>query len=172
MINELLHKELEELEVEESFKVTDLEGANWCFRKLRALNSKIEENNKTADNEVERIEKWRNIENEKHNDSKRYFEFLITDYYRRLRKEDPKAKLTTPHGKITTRKTKQWNYINEDEILKYLKENNPNLIKTKEEVDKAELKKLYKGGVDQDTGEMVPGIEVIPQETILIKAVD
>jgi phage host-nuclease inhibitor protein Gam len=76
-----------------------------------------------------------------------------------LRENDPKAKVSTPYGKISVRKQPaKWNYEDE-KVLEWLKLNGKlALVRIKEEVNKAELKKVFKNGVDLETGEVIPGI--------------
>ena len=44
------------------------------------------------------------------------------------------------------------------------------VIRVKEELDKTSFKKLCKDGVNQETGEVVPGVRVETVENISIKA--
>lgn len=167
MLNNLLQEELQE--VRESFKVEDLQGANWCFRKLTALQAKKNENNQLADAEIQRIQAWRDKENKSIDDNIAYFEGLVTEYYRELKQADPKAKLTTPYGKVSSRKTQKWIY-NDEKLMEFLKTNGfTDLIKIKEEVNKADLKKVFKNGVNQTTGEVLDGVEIFEEESISVK---
>ncbi|MEY8763404.1 MULTISPECIES: host-nuclease inhibitor Gam family protein [Clostridium] len=174
MENGLINAELREIEGQEQqgFIVNDLDQANWCFRKIRALNAKIAETKAFADKERERINIWEKAETKNAQDSIAYFESLLSDYYIRLKHVDPKAKVSTPYGKISSRKSAKWNYNNEDELLSYLKENDSSLVKVKESVDKTELKKKYKDGIDAETGEVLPGVSVSKEETIQIKPIE
>ncbi len=167
MLNNLLQEELQERR--ENFTVDSLESANWCFRKLRALKEKQKENNSLSDAEIQRIEAWRTKENASVEQSIEYFESLLKDYYKRLKAENPKTKLSTPYGKVSSKKTNKWNYQNEEKTLKYLTSNGfQDLIKVKPELNKKELKTLFKNGVNTETGECIPGIEVTPEESINI----
>jgi len=174
MINALIQEEIQEIErqegFQEGFKVDNIDGANWCFRKIRALKEQMNETNRIAYEEVNRIETWRKKENENAESTITYFEGLLTEYYRLLKSENPKAKVSTPYGKISSRKSKKWNWQNVDETLSYLKENGFNeFIRVKEEIDKVTLKKTFKNGVNTETGELIPGIEVVEKESITIK---
>lgn len=169
MLNTLLQEELKEIEELEGFKITNIDEANWAFRKIRALKEEVKETNLLADKEIERINSWREKETKASIDNIEYFEGLLTEYYMKLRNENPKAKLNTPYGKVTSRKSKKYNWINEEELLKYLKENNTELIRVKEEINKIEFKKVYKNGVNEETGEVLPGIEIKEEETISVK---
>ncbi|NOH14839.1 host-nuclease inhibitor Gam family protein [Clostridium cochlearium] len=170
MLNTLLQEELKEIEEIEGFKITNIDEANWAFRKIRALKEEVKETNLLADKEIERINSWREKETKASIDNIEYFEGLLTEYYTRLKAKDPKAKLNTPYGKVTSRKSKKWNYQNEEEILKYLKENEySDLIRVKEDINKAELKKVFKDGVNKETGEVLPGVEIKEEESISVK---
>lgn len=169
MLNTLLQEELKGIEELEGFKITNIDEANWAFRKIRALKEEVKETNLLADKEIERINSWREKETKVSIDNIEYFQGILTEYYMKLRNENPKAKLNTPYGKVTSRKSKKYNWINEEELLKYLKENNTKLIRVREEINKIEFKKVYKNGVNEETGEVLPGIEIKEEESILIK---
>jgi hypothetical protein len=175
MLNSLVESEINEMnEVMEeqvtNFTVIDVDSANWCFRKITALNAAVEENKRLADKERLRIDTWEKKENEFAEHSIDYFKSLLSAYFMKLREADPKAKLSTPYGKISSRKSTKWNYQDEEVLKNYLKENNPDLIKTEEKVIKTGLKKKYKDGVDKETGELLPGVEITIEESITIKA--
>lgn len=158
------------------FIVKDLDAANWCFRKLKAIEDKKREIKYLADKERTRISEWEKEELKAFKSSTGYFEMLLEDYYREIRQVDPKAKLSTPYGKVTSRKQQpKWNY-NEEETLGWLRQNDTELIRVKEEVDKAELKKKYQvmgTNVVTEDGEIVEGITIENREdTISIKVVE
>jgi hypothetical protein len=171
MENSLINAELQEIEGQkyQGFVVDDIDKANWCFRKIRALKAKVNDTKALAAQERERIDNWEKSESKSSEESIGYFESLLSEYFTKLRQVDPKAKVSTPYGKISSRKSTKWNYTNEEELLKYLKENSSDLIKIKEEINKAELKKKYKDGIDKETGEILPGVEIYKEENIQIK---
>lgn len=160
-------------ETKERFKVKDLDAANWCFRKLKAIEDKKREIKYLADKERTRITEWEKEELKAFKSSTDYFEMLLEDYYRELRGVDSKAKLSTPYGKVTSRKQQpKWNY-EEDKTLEWLKENDISLIRIKEEVNKAELKKKFNINGTQvvtEDGEIVEGITIEEREdSVVIK---
>jgi hypothetical protein len=172
-MNTLLQNEVEEVIEHNGFKVTNIEGATWVFRKLRAYQVKKAEIDDLRAKEVERINLWHKKETEQIDGNIAYFEGLVAEYYKELKANDPKAKISTPYGKVSSRKTSKWNYSNEEETMKYLTSNGfNNLLRVKKELDKAELKKLFKDGVNQETGEIIPGIEITEEETIQVKVVE
>ncbi len=166
MSNILLENDL--YEVKEQFEVSDLQGATWCFRKLRAIEEKVEEVTSVAALEIDRITEWLKGEVESLESDKAYFEGLLNEYYVKERAKDKKFKLSTPYGKVTARKTKKWTY--DDEVVKaYVKAEELPFIRIKEELDKVAIKKAFKDGVNIQTGEYIPGITIEEVESISIK---
>ncbi|SHJ53456.1 Bacteriophage Mu Gam like protein [Clostridium cavendishii DSM 21758] len=153
----------------EGFKIEDLEGATWAFRKLRAIENKQVEIKAIADEEISRINEWKDAELKQYEADRQYFNFLLEEYYRNEKTKDKKFKLSTPYGNVSARKSKTWNYTNEEALTKYLNDNIPELIRVKEEINKTELKKVFKDGINQETGEVLPFVNIEDTETITIK---
>ncbi|NFF69081.1 hypothetical protein FDF69_20490 [Clostridium sporogenes] len=160
--------------MEENFKIEDLKGASWALRKIKECKESILEKEELAKAEKERIDNW--LDNETKSDlvSLEYFNGLLVEYYKELKQKDPKAKISTPYGKVTSRKNKKWNYGNEETLLKYLNSNGyKNLIRTKQEINKTGLKEsfLIKDGIvlDKNTGEVIPEISIVEEENINVK---
>ena len=168
MSNVLLQNDLEE--VREAFAINDLQGATWAFRKLRAIEDKKNEFTSIATEEKNRIDEWLSKESKSLDDDKAYFEGLLSAYYIEERAKDKKFKLSTPYGKVTSRKTEKYIYEDEQAIMDYCNMNEIDVIRVKEELDKAAFKKICKGGVNQETGEVVPGVRVETVESISVKA--
>lgn len=166
MENKLLQNDL--AEQREGFKIEDLNGANWAFRKLRAITAKEAEIKALAEEERNRINTWEETELKQYEADKQYFEYLLSEYYKKEKVVDKKFKLSTPYGKVTARKTKKWTY--DEEIVKnYIKSNDLPFIRVKEEIDKSGLKKVFKDGINTETGEVIPGITIEEVETISVK---
>lgn len=170
----------ENLEVREAFVVDDLEKANWAFKKISALSSRIKEKEDLAAIERERIATWLEKETISDKQSIDYFNSLLSGYYRELRRTDPKAKLTTPYGKVTSRKMQpKWEF-NEEEAILYFKNNDMNeLVTVKESIDKTKAKKVFnivqsenQVKVVDENGEVVNFATVIPQDDSITVKVD
>ena len=97
MENTLLQEVLQE-EVREGFKIDNLEGATWAFRKLRAIESKKAEIKAIADEERARIDLWEQQEIKQYEADREYFEGLLSAYYVEERTKDKKFKLSTPYA--------------------------------------------------------------------------
>ena len=169
-MNMLLQNDLLEMqEVKEEFKVTDLQSATWALRKLTAVNEKINEINSVAVEEISRINDWAEKEVKSLNDDKEYFEGLLSAYYIEERAKDKKFKLSTPYGKVTSKKTSKYIYEDKQAIMNYCNMNEIDAIRVKTELDKTALKKFCKDGVNQETGEIVPGVRVEVVESVSVK---
>ena len=173
-MNKILENVLEE--EREGFIVSDLSSANWVLKKLKAIEEKEEEIKavaaeelKAIAEEVNKIQSWLDNELKAYEGDKEYLEGLLIAYYKQQKELDPKFKLSTPYGKVNSRKVTKWEYCDEDGLIDYLKENNTDCIRIKEEIDKAYLKKVYKNGVNQETGEVLPFIRIKKEENINIK---
>ncbi len=170
-MNELqssLNQYLEEQEQteRETFVVDTDEKANWALRKIKQAQQKQEESNALAIAEIEKIEAWNADEKEKAQRDIDYFQGLLAYYAVKKREEDPKFKSQKlPNGRIKfVKKQPKLNYDNQT-VIDYLKKNErTDLIRTKEEPSKSEIKKAFVINedklVDPDTGEVVDGITV------------
>ena len=167
MENILLQNDL--TEVRENFKIEDLNSANWVFRQLRAIANKTNEIKALAEEERNRINSWEEVELKRYEADKQYFEYLLSEYYKKEKAVDKKFRLSTPYGKVTSKKTDKWVYEDEKSLLKYLKESEPNCIRVKEEINKTEVKKIFKDGVNAETGEILPFVRIEEGETISVK---
>ena len=152
-------------EEKEKFEVNSLSSADWALRKIKELEADIKQNNDFAEAEKIRLEQWLESENRKYQESIEYFNGLLSHYLQELRKDNPKAKISTPHGTVSTRKNpKQWTYS--DDVLAELEEKEMfEFIRIKKEVDKKELKKVLSatddGIVVNSDGEVIKGITVV-----------
>ena len=157
--------------VKESFKVTDLSSADWCFERIKHKQEKLNEIQSYVKEKVEQINKWYETEKTYYENDIAYFEGLLKEYYRENKEIDNKFRLSVPNGSVTARKSKKWQY-NDSEVLQFLKANEyNNLIKVTESINKVDLKKVFKDGINQETGEVLEGVEIIEEESITVKVV-
>lgn len=166
MGNKLLQNIL--TEEKEGFKIENLENATWAFRKLRAIANKEAEIKALAEAERNRVNSWEDAELKQYEADKQYFEYLLSEYYKKEKAKDKKFRLSTPSGKVTSKKTSTWIY-EEDKLIDYIKSNDLPFIKTKEEIDKAGLKKCFKDGINEETGEVIPGITIENGLSVTVK---
>lgn len=160
-------KESQEVENQEGFKITDLSSATWCLRKIKANNDKVAEIEAVAQEQIKSIKEW--LEAEKKHYDNSFLEFKLQEYYKEQKEKDSKFRLSTAYGTVTSRKTRKPYWNDEEAILNYLRENNQDLIKRKEEIDKIAFNKIYPEGINSETGEIIPGYETKIVESFSIK---
>jgi len=150
-MNELEKKELknfdevEEVEEEtERFQVTDLQSANWSFKKIKAFKKRVEEKERLADEEIERLKEWKRKETQVDNQSILFFEALLIEYYKRESEKDENFQLKTPYGKMSARNMPLKYIYNDEAVLNYLKVKKPELVEVKENYNRNKFKKIVK----------------------------
>lgn len=169
-MNPLYMTELETIEnteeAKQRYQVKDLASLNWAMRKLTAIEAKKREIRNMIEDEMERLKLFLEKETSGLTDSENFFKGLISEYAIRKRDEDPQFKTEkTPYGKVTFRKVPdKWLY-DEELLIAYLEQNEyTNLIRTKKEPVKTEIKKMFQpnndGRVFDENGQEVAGITV------------
>ncbi|HBC4234369.1 TPA: host-nuclease inhibitor Gam family protein [Staphylococcus aureus] len=170
-MNELQAQELENIEQDERFEVTDLDSANWVFKKLDAITTKENEINELADKEIERIKSWQEKEVEKLQGSKDYLQSLVIEYFRIEKEKDSKFKLNTPYGKVTSRKgSKVIQVSNEQEVINQLEKRGfDNYVKVTKKLSQSDIKKDFNvtenGTLIDANGEVLEGASIVEKPT-------
>lgn len=146
----------------ERFKITDMSGLSWAFKKLSELQKQKEEKQQLAKIEHERVDEWLSKETKTIDDSISYFQGLIQEYHM---KNPTKKTLSTPYGKSKARQTAATIEKKDDNaLLKYVYDNHlDNYLK--HSVRWNELKKSLSIVGDQvinEDGEIVPGVAIKP----------
>lgn len=162
----------------EGFTINDENKANWALRKIKQMKDTIEKNNALAQAEIDKIEDWRERENEKSQTSIDYFQSLLAQYALEQRERDPKFKsLNLPNGRIGFRKRQpKWIYDNDKVIETLEKANLSDFIRVTKAPSKADIKKAFEVAGDKvvnpDTGEVLEGITVEQQDDNFSVVVD
>lgn len=161
----------------DEYPVIDLATATESFAKISFVNRKIKEIEEVADKQIELINAWKLAEVKKFEGKKEYYENRVTTYYLTEKNKNEKFKLSTPYGKVTTRKTSKWVYADETSIKNQLRALGLNdLVRVKEEINKNELKKIYIAvdgkAINTATGEVLENLTIEEVETISIKTDD
>lgn len=171
--------DLESEESKERFKIRDLNQLNWALRKLSVLNSEYDAAEQMAEIEIERIKGWLVDQQKTIENKKAFFEGLIKVYAAEQRATNPDFKSAkTPYGRIGFRAQPQKWIYNQDtnELIKYLQDSGySELVKVKMDINRNDMKKVFivQNGrlVNQETGEIVPGVNIENQPEIFsIKA--
>ncbi len=166
----------EDKEETQGWIIDDDVNAGWALRQYSLLDAELERKKNLAKEEQERIKAWLDQEQEKIEKKQALLSQSLSGYLYQLRRDDPKAKIDTPFGTVTTRKTPaKWTYDDET-VIKFLHDAEMNeFIRVKEEVEKTPLKKALKvvdGKAYTEAGEEVEGITVTDQgEALSIKTI-
>lgn len=134
---------------------------------LAAMDQADEEINRAADYDIKQTESWRKSELEKNQSSRDYFKKLLFDYYREKSKQNKNYEIKTPYGYVKNYKGRITWQFNDEELIKSLKANDAEeFIKTRETVNKVELKKstqVINGKVITADGAILEGVQVEKQ---------
>ncbi|KRN01439.1 hypothetical protein FD13_GL001032 [Levilactobacillus senmaizukei DSM 21775 = NBRC 103853] len=128
-----------------SFEVNDLKSATWVMRKLRALDTKDAETNATANEQIASINDWRDKQLADNDNNRGFLQGYLGAYLDKLREEDPKARIETPYGSVSTRKTPagvQW--VDKDVLESLESQSLSDFIRVKKEPDKKAIKAQFK----------------------------
>lgn len=162
--------------MEDRFQIKDLSGANWALRKIKEIKDEVQKIDDLYQEELLRINSWKEREIEEYNTAIEYFENLLEQYMREEREKDPKFKISTPYGKVSTRKQQPKFIRKDDEFIKWLKENNKtDYIKVEEKANWGDFKKnitVKDGIVVTEDGEIVDGIVAEEREDKITIKVD
>lgn len=158
----------------DKWRIRDEEGANKYMRIVRSLEGQVAEVDKMRKAEVERIDAFYQGQRDEIDGKAEFFRRLLVDWYNRQREIDPKYQLKTPWGKVTSRRTKSPQWIDEPQTLAWLKASgHGDLVKVEESIRKADLKKAMNEAdghyIDPATGEIVPGVEVVEKVSVTVK---
>lgn len=184
MLNALQLVELEEIEglheqeqeeARQRFKIENTEQLAWALRKLAAIKAKENEVRRLADAERQRISDWEQKELTALERDRSFFEGLIAEYAAKQREADPKWKASTPYGRVSFRRQPaKWEWKDDASLVAFLEANgHDSLVRVKKEPDKNAVKKAFQTTadgkvVDPNTGEVVPGVVVVPQPEKLV----
>lgn len=125
------------------FVIDSKEKAIWAMRKIAQLTKEISANNDAANNEIMRIEEWREAANKTHRDSIKYFTDFLEVYHRKLYRESNGKQKTIklPHGELKLRAQEPEYVRNDEALLAYIKHAyDGDFIKVKEFIDWANFK--------------------------------
>lgn len=135
--------EMPETEAHERFRIESTDQANWALRKLKKIRDKQAENDRLASDEIGRIQRWLSDVNSQLEREAGFFESLLVEYHRALLSADPEAKtVKLPMGTLRARQIKpQPELVDEEAALEWAKAHAPGLVKVKESLAWAEMKK-------------------------------
>jgi hypothetical protein len=145
----------------EHYKIGGPSEADWALRKLAQARTRIEENIALGRAEVERLTAWLSDANKSHERDAEYFESILKNWHEEQLAEDEKRKtISLPGGKLEARKNPDSIEIDNETFIPWALEHAPEWVRTKYEAAKSDVKKA--AGVVPETGEIAPGVAVVP----------
>lgn len=155
------------------FEIEDLSGVDWALRKIQKNTEALKEIKDYTDQEKRKYDLLYKRQQEMTENNNQYLQYLIKNYLDKKREEDPKYKITTAIGTVSTRKSTSWKY-DDEKLLEFFKKNDmTEFIRIKEEVNKVDFKKAVvvtdSVVVVPETGEVVDGVEVTQEEKLSIR---
>lgn len=157
--------EPEEQEEQKGWVVMDDAQAEWCIQKIIELNRDDEKWEAHFANQLAKMK-------ESNASDRAFFESKLREYFAKVPHKATKTQESyqLPGGKLVMKKQEPEYDRNDEEVMKWAKDNGlPELVKTKESLDWAGLKKKFTvvgDSVVTEDGEIIPGIKVVPREEI------
>jgi phage host-nuclease inhibitor protein Gam len=168
-----------ELQQTQRFIVDDETKAEWALRKLARAEAELERDRAIALAEIEKVSAWLDARRNVTQRQIDFFRSLLREFHTNELASDPKRKtISLPSGTLRARKAaEKWVVDNEVAFIDWAKVNLPEAVRTREEAAKTEIKKLLQisevaitteDGQPAfyaslpDTGEIVPGVTVVP----------
>lgn len=143
--------------------------AAWCFRKLAAIRAEKDRIKAAADAEIARIEAWRTDATSSLAHDESFFVVQLIAYRHRLEAENPNLPKTykLPTGSLARRRNPGQTYIGDEAaFVAWAAEHCPGALTPKlgpvRGWDRAELEDGESALVNPETGEIVPGVRVLP----------
>ena len=158
-----------QVELKESYRITNDAGAVWAMRKLHNVNQQLKANNEIADAEKLRIEMWLEKVNVKPEQEAQYFRAILEDYAKRERAESGRKSIQLPHGVVKSRITNSKIKVEDVELfIKWAETNSlDDLVRIKKEPAVSDFKTVLEISGDKAvhvaTGEIVEGVVIAPE---------
>ena len=171
-VEELKVKLAEDVEEDGTLLVKNNSDADFYLRQINKLKEQKEEINKFVDQELERqmrlYQQFREDKIRPLDNQIAFYEEALKTFAMNEYNETNRKTIKLPNGTLSIRKQPPKYIYSDEEVLNFLKENNLNdYIRTKEEVNKKDLKKAAKITNNNQmviNGKEVPGIIVVPQD--------
>ena len=170
--------EQEEIVVNQSFVVKDLETAAEAQRRITYFNDRMAEIDTITEQQIapflakiEKIREWGAQAKQEFENKTDHYSALLEVYIRNevaaqeAAGKKPKKSIALPYGKIALKKQQPEFVKDTEELFRYAEQSG--FVRTKVEVDWAELKKsskVHDGKMIDANGEVVPGVVVVDRE--------
>jgi phage host-nuclease inhibitor protein Gam len=153
----------------EVWSIRDLDAAAWAARKLAAAHAEVAGIDAWLEREIARATAAADTERRRHQSEIEFFEGHLGRYLAGLVADGRKTKtLNLPAGSVSLRARQPLVEVDEPAALAWARVEAPDVVKVRESIDKAALKKrleFAQGGyaVDTESGEVLPFVTWQPQ---------
>jgi hypothetical protein len=163
----------EETPVRERFTVDNDMKAEWVLGKIRHIRADQKKEKDELTRQMQFYRDQMDLIDKQADDEVAFFESMLLPYFRERQDagftKETKTQISykLPTGKMMIKHQAPEYERNNSELLPWLKENRPELVKVEESPNWAELKKSIKvvgGSVTTEDGELVPGVKVTERE--------
>lgn len=163
----------EETPVRERFTVDNDMKAEWVLSKIRHIRADQKKENDELARQMQFYKDQMDLVNKQADDDVAWFESMLTPYFaERMENGFTKSTKTQisyklPTGKMILKHQAPEFERKDEDLLPWLKQNRPDLVKVTESANWAELKKTVKINGDSvvtEDGEVVPGVKVTERE--------
>lgn len=150
----------------QGFVVDDLSKADWCFKKIKAINAQKQQMEEYVKKEEWKLKEFKRKQTDRYDRNIDYFKYLLQSYLDRELETNPNFKIKTVNGTASYGKiTKKLEY-DDAKMLEFCKENDyTDLIRVKEELNKVELKKFLT--ITEDNAVVTAHGELLEDVTVL-----
>jgi len=155
------------------FTINNDDEAMWAIKQLARAQRRLDEVNRQAKEEIERIKSWVEFRSSKLSPQIEFFTQNLSTYLLRVREDeqDGRKSLDFPDGVVTSRSIASKVAVEDlDAFVKWAEENgHEDWLRVKREADLATIKKSidYSGDVvlDPSTGQVIDGLNHVPGGT-------
>lgn len=159
-------------ELQEGWQISTEEEADWALMKLREVTKQEAKDKRMYEINKKRVDDWYATAKEKTDRKRENFETLLNYYMRKKLKENPKYKLSTPNGGLSSRKKTEWTY-DDKKLLERLKDTE--YVQTTQKVKWGNYRKtleVFNGKVIDENGEIVEDVTAEEVRNVIIKTAD
>lgn len=177
----IIEEEANELNInlEEEYPAIDSDSkANFYLKLVKNMEEDIARINELCDIEIkktkERINKYRESQIKPIERTSKYYKELLKNYTEHNIVGRSKS-IKLPYGTLSLVKTREYDYGNEDDLKKWLEENEPEFVKVTldKKIDKIKLKKGTRideeGNLVLEDGRKVPSVKAKEEDTLRLK---
>ncbi len=157
------------LDTEESWSISSYGEAEWACAKVAGADAELARIDQQYQEWLARLDEWHETAVRPLQNRREFFASALSDYLRRLRKENPRKKsLPLPSGKVSSRRQQPRAVIvDEVAVIKWARaSDHAEVVRVVESVRVDDLRKLVKVDgekVVDPTGDVLPGVVVEPE---------